>query len=210
MRSGAEATRHGDGSVEGVGQDVAGKAVRTVVGDVDGFLLAVIGDHDENGTEDLLSSNAHAVVDVHEESWRDVEPSVTTLRCLRTSNQEGGAFSDPLLDVPDDPGSLLRRYHRPAERVRKLRVTDGDGLINAPEKFDAFVVAGAGQQHPRWRCAPLPCVHADAEGDHAGGAQVCVVEHDRGRLSPELKEQPLHRGSALLHDPLADRRRTGE
>ena len=44
----------------------------------------------------------------------------------------------------------------------------------------------------------------------AGGVEVGVLQDDRRRLAAEFEEQPLHGRGALLHDPLADHRRTGE
>jgi hypothetical protein len=53
-------------------------------------------------------------------------------------------------------------------------------------------------------------VDADGPGRSQLGLEVGVLEDDVGRLAPQLEEETLQRGRALLHDPAAHGGRAGE
>ena len=85
-----------------------------------------------------------------------------------------------------------------------------DALVDSLEDLDALVVPRPRQQHPGGVGAALAGVHARRDAHHAAQREVGVLEHDGRRLAAEFEEEALHRRRALLHDPLADDRRTGE
>ena len=128
----------------------------------------------------------------------------TPTECQRRS------LLNPALDVAEDARALLLGDERAHHHVGSLRVSVGDLTHVGREELDALVVTGAGQEHPGRDRTPLAGMGADGQSRHHGGGEVGVVEDDGGGLAPELQEQPLHRGGALLHDPLPHRRRARE
>lgn len=86
-------------------QTPAAEAVAAVVGEGDGLVLVVEGDHGEDGTEDLLLGDAHAVVYAGEDGRLDEPASV--VRGLAAEG-EPGAFALSDVDVVEDLGVLGR------------------------------------------------------------------------------------------------------
>ena len=96
------------------------------------------------------------------------------------------------------------------EVARVGRIAVGDVLEPGFDERHPLLVAGPGQQQPGEHDAPLPAVDADRPGHGQLLLEVGVLEHDVRRLAPQLEEEALQGGGALLHDPAADRSGTGE
>ena len=169
----------------------------------------VEGDHHEYRAEDLLLSDRHRVVDVGEQG-RLEEPTLGMGPGHLASDREGGALVDALLDVAEDPPSLLVGDHRPHHHVVAGRIAVRHTGEERAQHLHALVVARAWQQHPGLDGAALAGVEARRHAHHDRLVEGRVLEHDRGGLAAQLEEQALHRLAAFGHDALAHGRRTGE
>ena len=73
VRAGADLLRDLDALRDVGGVHRTGQAVVRVVGDLDGLVDRVVGDHRQDGAEDLLAGDRHRVVDVGEDGRLDEE-----------------------------------------------------------------------------------------------------------------------------------------
>src|SRR5665647_619007 len=102
--AGAQRLDHAHGLGDVLRPDGARQAVDGVVGDRDGFLLALERDHDQHGPEDLLLGDAHRVVDVHED--RGLVVVAAALQAMPAGGKRG-AFVVADLHVLLDGRELL-------------------------------------------------------------------------------------------------------
>src|SRR5436305_1088012 len=99
------------------------EAVLAVVGEGDGLVLAVHGDHHHDGVEGLLPGQPHVVAALGEQRRLDVVPAFQGGGPAAAGDQFC-SFVDPEADVVLDPLALRSRAERPHDRVALHRVTD--------------------------------------------------------------------------------------
>src|SRR6185437_2731269 len=101
-----------------------------VVGDPDGVVVAVVVDDGDDGTEDLLLGDPHAVVDVHEHGGLDV-PAHREVGRAAAAHRHRGALGSPDGHVPLHPVALAGAGQRAYPGRRVEGVADrhvGDGV----------------------------------------------------------------------------------
>src|SRR5277367_5162605 len=146
--AGLDPTGYRQRMLQGARHDVAGQAVRAVVGNPDRVFLVVERDHAQHRAEDLLLGDGHLVVDIGEKRWPDEISLVETGGCIGSADQRRGTFFHTLPDVARHPLELPFRYQRTAQRPGILRVAARDVLVDVLEDLDTLVVTGPRQQQP--------------------------------------------------------------
>src|SRR3954454_2867103 len=168
--------------------------VQAVVGAVrqrDGLLVVVEGEHDDDGTEDLLLHRLHAGLRVGDERGRDVEAGVD-VRAV-TAGHCGGAVVERRAHVALDPLAVGAGDDGTDDGVALEWVTDLQHLRHAGELADQLVDDRRVRDHARGRGADLAGVERPHAADRAHrGGDVRVAEYDGRALATELEEQALH------------------
>ncbi len=209
---GARAQLPGDlaGPVDVVGEDGGVQPVDRVVGELDGVVLVVGGDHAEHGPEDLLLRDRRVVVDVGEHGGLDVVAALE-VRGAAAAGDQRGALVDALGDVALDTVALAAHGERAHLGLRVEGVADPDLRERAGQRLDELVVAGPADDEPGQRRAHLAAEEALGAGDGAGGGlEVHVVEDDGGGLAAELERAAGDPLAAERGDAAAGRGRAGE
>jgi len=136
-RAGLNATRDVRAVVGIRRPDGPAEPVLGVVGDPDGILLAVVGDHREHRSEDLLTGDRLIVGDIGEDG-RLHEPAAP-LRSSAAGHETSTLFLCGA-DVALDSVAVARGRHRTDHRVRVKRVTDRHPLGDRGKRFDDFLI----------------------------------------------------------------------
>src|SRR3954451_5882170 len=97
--AGADAPGDALGVLGVAGPDAAGQPVDRVVGDLDRFVLGVVGDDRQHRPEDLLLGDRHVVGDVGEDRRLDEVALVEPLGRLLAAGDQPRALLDALADV---------------------------------------------------------------------------------------------------------------
>ena len=210
--AGAHPARHPEPAVVVTRPHRAAQPVVGVVGDVDRIVVAVVGDDDEDGPEDLLLGDPHLVVHVGEHRRLHV-PALGEVGARRAAAPERDrrALLAPAVEIPLDPAPLPLGHHRADVGRRVHGVAHLHGGHARDDGVDDLGVARAGRQDAGLRDAGLPVVH-DGVGQQRGDGrrQVGVVEDDGGRLATQLERAALEALAAEPADTLAADPRAGE
>ena len=149
--------------------------------------FVVGGDHAQHRTEDLLLGDGRRVVDVAEHRRLDEPAAVEVLRAP-AAGRERRTVVDALGDVTLDAVALTLHGERTHLRLLVELVADAHLGEVLGQRLDHLVVTLAGDDDAGERRAHLPGHDALGAGDRRrDGGDVGVVEHDRGRLAPELE-----------------------
>src|SRR6266852_2727004 len=97
-----------------------------VVGDPDRVFLGVVGDHTQNGAEDLFLSDRHVVLHVYEYRGLNEVPRFETFRMTLTTRENLRAFFDAFADIRLYSFVLFLRHHRSNGSLGISRITDGE------------------------------------------------------------------------------------
>ncbi len=192
-------------------RDVARQTVRRVVGDLDGLVFVLVGDHRDDRAEDLFLGDGHVVGDIGEDGGLHEVALLDAVGESEATGDEGGTFVDALADEGLDLHELGLGDDG----------TDGDALGGGVTDRDAFggrlghghglFHLGGRQDHAASGVAGLAGVHAHTE--HVArhrGCDVGIVEDDVGRLAAEFLGDTLDRGRSVLGDFDTGAGRTGE
>src|ERR1700730_8345909 len=118
-----------------------GQAVRRVIGDANGVVNAVIGDHANDWSEDFLSGDAHAVVDLIEQRRVDVPPVIQAPRPVAAGHYARTLGSAGLY-VGLDSVPLPAADQGPELSAGVERIADGRLPEALGERVDDRVVPG--------------------------------------------------------------------
>ena len=140
----------------------ARQAVRRVVGDAHGVVVAVVGDHREHRPEDLLARDPGVVGEPADHGGLD-EETLRPVGGAPTATGELAALVEREIQVGLHPVALARRDHRTAHRALVGRVAGLDRTHGGRGGLDRFVIAGAGHHQPGGDRAALPGVHRRGE-----------------------------------------------
>ena len=172
--------------------------------------VAVVGDDDQHGAEDLLLGDAHGVVDVHEHGGLD-EPALVDACGPAAADGHLGALLLADLDVALHPVTLALGHERPdlGGRVEGVAHLHGGHLLD--QRVHDLLVAVARGEDAGLGDARLAVVHEGVGHEHGNGlGQVDVVEQHGRRLPAQLEAEALELLAADGADLLAGHRRTGE
>src|SRR5258707_986746 len=120
-------------------EDACRKAVARVVGDLDRMIVAVVRDHRDDGTENLLATYSHRVIRIDQNGWLH-EPAGRLVRGSSAANADSGTFRDAQRNVALDPVALAARDQRADQRRRVQRVADRRLTGRLTERLHDFVV----------------------------------------------------------------------
>src|SRR5918993_907559 len=187
---------HGSGDV--LRPERAGETVDRVVGEANGVLFVLEGDHGHNGAEDLLLRRPVPVVHGRQDGWRIPKPGAFG-RCApdRHGRVIGDVGGHLLTVIGGYQGSHVRGFVEgvPDPHPRDGWFHKGEKLVeDAPLDEDAR--AGA---------AVLAGVAEHGDGRRSGGLlQVGVGEDDVGGLAAELQRHALYGAGRAGHDAFTD------
>ena len=192
------------------GPDRASQPKLAVVSQRDGVLIAVVRDHRQHRTENLLLGYAIGVVDVGENRRRN-EPATRLILRNAAADDQFRATALTGFDVVEHAVALARADHRTDIGCLVQRVAHGEAINQIGQGIDNFCVPGSRRQDPRSQITRLAVIderHRPQPAD--GGFEVGVVEDHRRRLATELERDRPQQAPTYLADDASGRRGTGE
>src|SRR5664280_2419675 len=177
------------------------QSVGGVVGQGHRMVVAVMGNHHEDGSEDLLSGHACAVVDTDDERRLDEETAIEPVRAA-SSGDDRPALLAGQADVPLHPVALPGADQRPADGAGVGGVTRGQLAQDLRRRVHRLVEEPSGHDQPGGDGTTLAGVRADGEcGGGARPPQVGVVQDHECRFASELEEDLLQGVGGGSHHP---------
>src|SRR5882724_444622 len=194
-----------------LGEDVGGQAVARFVGEPQAFVEIGHGQHGDDGTEDLLLHDGHAVVDRRQH--RRLIPVAAregTLAQTLPADENLGAGLGGRLDHAFDLGKL-GGAELGSDVDRLQRVADFELGYGGGEAVEELAGDALMHIHALVADADLAAV-LEARGDRGldGGADVGVLGDDERRLAAEFEAQDLQVVGGAAEDLLAGAHAAGE
>ena len=186
-------------------EDVGGKAVAGVVGDLDGLLERVDTEDRRHRPEGLLVHHRHLRRDVSQHRRREpITAGVGIAIRARAACQDRGALAASRVDGRHGLRELGRVDERPHIDAAGVGVADAQSLHGADvalrELLDDVVV----DEHALGARADLAAVEVAGRDERGhSDVEVRVAPDDRRRLAAELECYPREIGGGRSHDPLA-------
>ena len=190
---------------------VIGQAIAGVVGDFDRLVLALERDDRQHRAENLLTRDAHVVVDVGEHRRPHEIAAVEAFRPAGATSDQARALVDAGLDQVLHLLELHLGDQRPDVVALLGRLADGGRLGSLAGHLDGLVIDRAFDQHARRRVTGLTGVVEAMQGaalDRAG--DIAIGEDDVGAFTAQFQGHPLDRLGGRLGDRDAGPGRAGE
>src|SRR4051812_15860555 len=206
----ADPPRQPMGAVDVACPHPRGQAVRRVIGDRQPLVLVLELGDGQDGSEDLLARDPHAVGHpVEDRRWDEVAARV--LADAVATGDDACAFLAPEVDIAQDLGQLAVVDDRAQAGLRVERLAGGQLPTQRGDPLDELLADRAMDDQPRTRVAGLAAVVEDPPADRRRrGFEVSDVREDElWALPAELerngldvgpphrpKERPAHLGRA--------------
>ena len=194
------------------GPDRCRQTIDAVVGDLNGFLGGVEGDHREHRAKDLFGGDAHAVGHVVENGRLDIHATGLDQGALAATEQLG-VFGMAGFDIGQHAVEVTGIDQGAHSGGRVEGVTGFPAFHGFQQQRHEFIFHRALDQQTRARGAHLALVEADRRSGSLGsGFQArCIGEDDVGALATRFQPDALHvRFAGVDHQLLGDLGRAGE